>query len=482
MPSRFKESLGFIKSMRSEDVYRIKNEDVFNEKFVEGPSFKMQLTANHEQFAEEYPYLPNPFCSGFYDSLYSSFLFIYEIEDILDAIKYDGISFKRAESLMILCSMLSVTSTDAMIDIDDEFCFAKKYSLARDMHVMAKNMYDAMGLVHTFTDQNLPLDEPVTLTKYDEVESRLNCECIRSGIAVLKLFHIFALLQTSPLYSDGVHQIAKKLIQSLREILYDKRIIKVIVDSNVYGGSTKAHKSTRLKIYFAMGNSDRYCIRLDFPHEGEDSIHLNMNEPGHKQSTGLPFTDYEEAFRLCGNKDVFDRFFYYQDDLYWFRHDFAENVKAIGKGNPEQSEMLEEFCHNRAHVEIASSDHDNLRAASDFSEAFAEAMADYENATVYGSTDCDDSGVFQYILFQDYIYDTVIKLRIHEMHINIDGHRINEDGEQKAKIESDLRSLFCKYIEQKFSQDEELKKCCEIEIGLGDFFGSCLDRIERVWK
>ena len=108
--------------MRSEDVYRIKNEDVFNEKFVEGPSFKMELTVNHEQFAEEYPYLPKPFCNGFYNSLYSSFLFIYEIEDVLDAIKYDGISFKRAESLMDLCSLLSATSTDAMIDIDDEFC------------------------------------------------------------------------------------------------------------------------------------------------------------------------------------------------------------------------------------------------------------------------------------------------------------------------------------------------------------------------
>jgi len=186
MSSRFKESLGFIKNMRTEDVYRTKDEDVFNEKFVEEPSLNMELPVNHEQFAEEYPYLPNPFCNGFYDSLYPSFLFIYEIEGVLDEIQYDGISFTRAESLMDLCSLLSVTSTDAMIDIDYEFCFAKKYSLARDVYVMAKNMYEAMMRVHTVIDRDLQLDEPVTLTKYDEIESRLRCKYIRSGIAVQK--------------------------------------------------------------------------------------------------------------------------------------------------------------------------------------------------------------------------------------------------------------------------------------------------------
>lgn len=482
MSSCFKESLGFIKEMRTEDGSRTKNEDVFINKFVEEPSSKMELISNHKQFAEEYPYLPNPFCNDIYNSLYSSFLFIYEIESVLDEIECYGNSFTRATSLMDLCSLLSVTSTNAMIDIDYEFCFAKKYSLARDVYAMAKDMHDAMMLENMSIDWDLPLDESVNLTKYDEIESRLSCEFIRNGITVLKLFHILALLQISPLYSDSVHQIAKNLVISLREVLYNKRIIKVILDSDVYGGSTKAHKSTRLKIYFAMGNSDRYCIRLDFPHEGEDSIHLNMNEPSRKQSTGFPFTGdvHDKALCLCGSKEVFDSLFYYQDDLYWFRHDFAKNVKALGKENLEQGQDLEEFHRNRAHIEISSSEHENLRAVTEFSDFFAEAIADYENSTVYGSTDCDDGVLFQYILFQDYIFDAVIMLQGHEMYINIDGLRIDENGEQMAKLESVLQPLFCKYIEHNFPQDEELKKYGKMGMDLVEFFNMCLDRIKKV--
>ena len=186
----------------------------------------------------------------------------------------------------------------------------------------------------------------------DIIDNRLCCKYICNGIAVLKLFHVLALIYISPLYPDGVHRIAKELIQQLREILYDKRIIKMVVDTDGSGMNDKPHKTTRLKIYFAMNNSDRYCIRLDFPHIGEESIHLNMNEPGQKQSTGLPFSGelYEEACRICKNSDIFSKLFYYRDDLYWFRSGFATVLKDICRDNAEKGKELKEFYHNRAHV------------------------------------------------------------------------------------------------------------------------------------
>ena len=114
----------------------------------------------------------------------------------------------------------------------------------------------------------------------------------------------------------------------LREVLFDKRILKIVVDSDLYGSNEKTHKSTRLKIYFAMKNTDRYCIRLDFPHDGEDSIHLNLNDPGIKRSVGFPLKkeEYWEIYRHSKEKELFVNMFYEMNDRYWFKSDFATKI------------------------------------------------------------------------------------------------------------------------------------------------------------
>lgn len=232
---------------------------------------------------------------------------------------------------------------------------------------------------------------------------------------------MLAVLQTSPVYSDSVHQIAKKLIQLLREVLYNKRIIKMVVDVDTKGMNDKPHKTTRLKIYFALGNTDRYCIRLDFPHEGEDSIHLNLNEPGRKQSSGFPFSGeaHTKALAICGNQEVFNSLFFICDELYWFRSDYAALVKDLRKTNEMQGEALEEFYHEQAHRKVSSSDRDAKNAVTQFSEAFAEALSDYENIAIYGRTDSDDSELYRYVLFQDKLFDVVLRMKNNEFHTKL---------------------------------------------------------------
>ena len=146
MSSRFKESLGLIKYLREECLYHTDNEEGFCEKYVECPDniellLKDDIVIDGVSFSTQ-KYSPlNFFC----DTLYGAFLFISEIENILDQIEYCGLNFRHAESLMDTCSLLFVTSSSVMISLD-ESCFqmTKKYSLAEDIYIIAKNMYDDM--------------------------------------------------------------------------------------------------------------------------------------------------------------------------------------------------------------------------------------------------------------------------------------------------------------------------------------------------
>lgn len=473
--------------MIKEDPYQTLYENEFNQKYLDATENKYcainkDLIDNCEQFTLKYPYLPNPLFSGFYNNLYDAFKFIYEIEIVLEQILYEGLSFNRADTLMNLCIFLKTASTYAMIHIDNDFSFAKKYSLADEIYFMAKNIYDSQKFIHATSTINLSLDQVITLTKFDDLESRLCCKYIHNGIAVLKLFHILAILQISPYYTDGVHKIAKKLIQSLREVLYGKRIVKLVVDIDTQGYSQKVHKTTRMKIYFAMGNSDRYCIRLDFPHEGENNIHLNINEPAHKQSTGFPFNEkeYREFIDICQDTAVFNKLFYELDDLYWFKSNYATEIKRIGKNDKDLEQALKDFQHKRGHIVLFAPDDDNLGSVSAFSEALAEAMTEYKEVSVYGSTDSEDDEFYKYILFQDYIFDTIIRVKNYEINNRIILGSNNYQLNSESSDFNEIKSLFCEYIREKIPQDEQLISYTNQDISLCDFLSKCLDRMDQM--
>ena len=488
MASRFKESLGFIKSLVVEDPFCSKNEDEFLNKFIEAPEnieimLCDELLTNRKQFSERYPYVPNPLYSGFYSNIYDSFKFMYEIETILDEIDCCNISFELSKSLMDTCCFLNNVSTNMMISLDDDFSYTKKYSLENDIFIMVKNLYNKLLFIHSVASENIPLNSKIAITKYDFIENRLCCQYIRNGLKVVKLFHILALMQISPLYNDGIHQIAKSLIHLLREILYDKRIIKFVVDFDTNGFNPKCHKTTRLKIYFAMSNSDRYCLRLDFPHEGEDSVHINLNEPNHKQSTGLPFNGnyYIEAMQICKDKEMFNELFYYRDELYWFRSNYAKKVKIIGNENMTLKFALEKFQHDRSHIFVSSSDKSNLEAVTDFSEAFAEAFAECDDISIYGYTDSNDEELYKYVLFQDFIFDIVIKINNYftQQNLHIGDFKYENAYDYTENIEKGVKSELYKYIIDKFPQDAQLKEYTTQDMDLENFLSKCLDHINK---
>ena len=249
-------------------------------------------------------------------------------------------------------------------------------------------------------------------------------------------------------------------------------------------GILEPHKSTRIKIYFAMRNSDRYCIRLDFPHEGEDSIHLNMNQPGIKQSTGFPFgvSEYNKIKEECQGRVEASDLFYLSDGLYWFKSGYVSAMANIVDDDLKSD--LEQFMHDRAHIKISSSDSESKNAVVLFSGAFAEAMIEYEAIpNIYGKTDSEDELIFKYALFLDYIYDSVIKLKYHEM------GKILKVGKYYYKKESDMKNSLSKiidvfrvYIQEKFPKDFELLNCTNNCYDISDFFEKCIDHVEKIEK
>lgn len=480
-----KELLTFIKKYVIEDPFHTVGEKDFIKEYIDDTAscdfvIDEELMIDRKKFISAYPYMPNPFYCDFYSNLYNSFKFLYDIDNTLDEIFCDGLTLNRAETLMNLCSFLSTVSTNAMIYIDDDFSFAKKYSLAKDLHLMAKAMYDSMIIIHTTSEDDYSRDDVLYISEFEELENRLSCKYIRNGIAVLKLFHILALLQISPLHNDGVHKIVKKVIQLLREVLYDKRIIEMIVDTDLNGFNKKYHKSTRIKIYFEMSNSDRYCIRLDLPHQGEETIHLNINEPAHKQSTGFPFNgdEIQKARSICADDSIFNELFYFKDDMFWFRSNFITTVTKIGKTDVEKEKKLKEFQHDRGHLSISLPDDENIKSVSEFSAAFAEVMTDYEKISIYGDTDNNNDILYQYMLFQDFIFDTVIKIKGNDMH-----KKILEDNiyqiDTSSIDQSQLKDKFIKYIKEKFPFDIKLNEYADSNISVFELFSKCLDYIDQ---
>lgn len=512
--SCFKQSLFFIKYMQEYDQYHILSEAEFEQCFLEDwdgfNKYKENLLAIRQNKASQdlecsreqvdkfninddhIDVLLDSFGkdsndeklqisrSLLYEDLYASFRFVYQAEKVLDQMELEGISLDQAESLMTVCSMLQVSSTNVFLKLDDDFSFSKKYSICGDMYSMAASIYRK---IHSIcSSEGIDSGEHIQVTRFDRILNRLRCKYIRSSLMVLKMFLVFALLNVSPLYYDGVHKVSGGLIRILREVLFNKRIIQFVINGDFYGDSDKPHSTTRLYIYLAMGNSDRYCIRLDFPHQDEECIHLNLNHPGVKQSIGFPIAKNSRAIEDLKELDYFDGLFYESDDLYWFMHDFAKKVKAID--DSEIKKRLEDLLHVQAHIELGACDGglDDVTKddVTDFTLAFFEALNDYGIMPRMDGI-FDNDRVYQYLLFEDYIYDVTLKLGNVEMNRQLG---IGDDRFLKEQdvdyIANAVHKEFKGYIKMKFPYDDTLLNLADADMGYCDFIEKCLDRLDEM--
>ena len=132
-------------------------------------------------------------------------------------------------------------------------------------------------------------------------------------------------MESSKLYPVYVSKIAKNILLIFKEMLANSRIEKIEIDSAISAGVIRhgIRKTTGMKIFFALENSDRYCLRIDFPHEGAEYLHLNLHEPHRQTVIPLNYKQYSMLKKQYG--DLSNLFFNF-GNMYWFRYDFIEKL------------------------------------------------------------------------------------------------------------------------------------------------------------
>lgn len=518
MTSRYKASIGFIKCFADENPYRLETDKDFVVNLMERPdgeilkdfykAFKnaydvrmddilnsiptddsvldmMDRLSVHDKVASsKYPYAMDPVSEGhFYMNLLASLRFTYQIERTLDDIEYDGLTFERTEALHQDCCFLATNSSNVMMKIDDEFDWNRHYMLCDDMVVMSDNMHKISWLYisygRTDDDKEIGISDILEVTRFDNIEYRLSCKYIQESLRVIKLFIILVMLRISPFYSDDVHLISDKLIRALWETLYDKRVFRTVINGDLEGWSKGFHKSTRIKLFFAMGNSDRYCIRVDFPHDDVNYIHLNIDQPGNVTETGFPLDDAERREVVARiSKESFDELFYERDGAFWFRSGFKSIVSDLFGKNSDMSDYLLEMLHGRGHIYIGDDSDESKRAVSEFSAAFAEAMVDsgFLN-NPYGDVTDEDGRLYQYYQFQDYLFDKAIRMRGFDLDMRIGIHRKFENEVDYQKVYEMVREDVGDYIRIKFPFDDKLCVLADSYCTLEDLLEGCVDRL-----
>ncbi len=146
-----------------------------------------------------------------------------------------------------------------------------------------------------------------------------------TGISFMQIQAILLLMESSKLYPVYVSKIAKNILLIFKEMLANSRIEKIEIDSAISTGVIRRgiRKTTGMKIFFALENSDRYCLRIDFPHEGAEYLHLNLHEPHRQTVIPLNYKQYSMLKKQYG--DLSNLFFNF-GNMYWFRYNFIEKL------------------------------------------------------------------------------------------------------------------------------------------------------------
>lgn len=233
----------------------------------------------------------------------------------------------------------------------DQACTAEKETLFSHVNIEPRiietieNDIELLYLIHGVQDRDDMIDEmfPWDELSDDDYPSDVmalifDAIDIRKQIDVLGVTISTFLVFLDEKATVQEKKFAKAMLKIYRQLLYFGKIEKIYFQiGNLKNEASKRNSNdhtTRVGIIFSLHNQDKYILRVDMPHKGQDMIHINLNESifdgnvAKLVSTAFPFSDDSiiiEQLSFLGDDML--KLFYRQEHIFWFRIEFKKKVE-----------------------------------------------------------------------------------------------------------------------------------------------------------
>lgn len=375
----------------------IENGDIINH-YIEGQFDRLSdWTFWNSSFNKEYPFKQmNSTRNAAY--LLTIFMLLFAINR--DLHKDNLYDLENLSEMMIFSSSINTFISSLIMDFDFRDYGSLNFNSNYMPNVMVSeyigNMYRTEHMLTQYREfpikQNISLDKELLV-----LNKKIDKDILITGITFMQIQAILLLMECSTLYSKNVRMISKSILMIFKEILANARIRKIEIDTAICTGTIRkgTKKTTGIKIFFALENLDRYCLRLDFPHKGEEFLHYNLHEPGRKTALPLSINQYNELKnKYVSVDDIFFRF----GNLYWFRNNFISKLDKLSP--PDYTEEYESYSAFRKEMLQLFQDQGHYRIFSDdiskddmidFIGAFGSALSQNNiSSASYADTDNDN--------------------------------------------------------------------------------------------
>lgn len=184
--------------------------------------------------------------------------------------------------------------------------------------------------------------------------AKYDLELLGAHLEYLLLVAILMCLSESPYFSADVKSIAHEMLLCFKDLFSDSRIEYLFMEPNVFFSEQEQgiHATTKFEIFFVQSNNDRYCLRLDFPHDDIDYVHFNLHEPF--RETAFPISNEVYADLAKAIPSMYS-YFYKCGNSYWFRNDFERLIAGAHFEQEDSMEILRAVYERQKHYRFLKS-------------------------------------------------------------------------------------------------------------------------------